>query len=236
MHEKYLSIPEAADEFSIPQTDIFDALRAEALHGCVSFINATPGRVVTEESPKYGQTLSLVGLYTLLMRAGGLNLLDSAESKFRHGIAALPHPGRFDVIWVERAGVTYAITKAEQGRKPDEFQIADELPAHALLAIRRDDFVRFARSRVAGVGSGAHAPPSDPQRRLAALRALGGDAVLSRSGELTVRGMGKLVAQEKAEQQPRRSEKTIRADLLKAAKAESAEKRESVSAFSQAKV
>jgi hypothetical protein len=59
----------------------------------------------------------------------------------------------------------------------------------------------------------------DPQRRLARLRQLGGDARWFKSKWETP-GIGKLVKLEKGEGRERRDQKTIRADLIEAAEAE----------------
>lgn len=65
---------------------------------------------------------------------------------------------------------------------------------------------------------------SEPQRRLAALRALGGD--VTRSGrDWSITGIAALEAKERAEGYGRSSQKTIRADLKKAAEDESNAKR-----------
>ena len=63
---------------------------------------------------------------------------------------------------------------------------------------------------------------ADPERRLDALRALGGQAAW-KQGAWKFTGIAKLVRQEQG--RPRRSEKTIRADLREAAQAESDAKR-----------
>ena len=68
----------------------------------------------------------------------------------------------------------------------------------------------------------------DPERRLAALRALGGSAKWKRGRGVQVwqfTGIQKLVAQEKTDGRKRIDEKTIRADLREAAEAENMEKR-----------
>ncbi len=69
----------------------------------------------------------------------------------------------------------------------------------------------------------------DPERRLAALRALGGSAKWRRNrvGIQAWRftGIQKLVTQEKADGRKRSDEKTIRDDLREAAETESVEKR-----------
>ena len=64
----------------------------------------------------------------------------------------------------------------------------------------------------------------DPERRLARLRELGGNAKYSRC-DWQFAGIGKLVASEKSEGRNRNDEKTIRADLREAAQAEQDEKR-----------
>ena len=60
---------------------------------------------------------------------------------------------------------------------------------------------------------------SDPERRLALLRALGGSAKYA-GGEWKFKGTGALVAREKADSRRRSDEKTIRADLKEGAQAE----------------
>lgn len=64
----------------------------------------------------------------------------------------------------------------------------------------------------------------DPERRLARLRALGGDAIYRR-GEWKITGISALVASEKSEGRKRSDEKTIRADLKEAAESEREAKR-----------
>lgn len=59
----------------------------------------------------------------------------------------------------------------------------------------------------------------DPQRRLALLRALGGNATYKR-GEWKITGIKALVTTEKSEGRKRSDEKTIRADLKEAAESE----------------
>jgi hypothetical protein len=76
---------------------------------------------------------------------------------------------------------------------------------------------------IANLPEPAQAP--DPQRRLAALRALGGD-VKWRRGKWSVTHIVKLENKERDESRPRASQKTIRADLLEAAEAEAKAARE----------
>ena len=64
----------------------------------------------------------------------------------------------------------------------------------------------------------------DPERRLARLRALGGDVIYKR-GEWKITGISALVASEKGEGRKRCDEKTIRADLKEAAENENEAKR-----------
>ena len=64
----------------------------------------------------------------------------------------------------------------------------------------------------------------DPERRLARLRALGGDAIYKR-GEWRIPGISALVASEKSEGRKRCDEKTIRADIKEAAENEREAKR-----------
>lgn len=69
---------------------------------------------------------------------------------------------------------------------------------------------------------------SEPDRRLIALRALGGDAKWKRfkgSQQWTFTKIKALTAQEKRTNKPRNDEKTIRKDLTHAAEAESAAKK-----------
>ena len=75
---------------------------------------------------------------------------------------------------------------------------------------------------VAGIATNSATP--DPERRLARLRALGGDAIYRR-GEWKITGISALVASEKGEGRKRCDEKTIRADLKEAAKDEREAKR-----------
>lgn len=69
----------------------------------------------------------------------------------------------------------------------------------------------------------------DPERRLAALRALGGTAKWKRGRDgiqaWQFKGIQKLVAQEKANERKRSDEKTIRDDLREAAEDESMARR-----------
>lgn len=74
----------------------------------------------------------------------------------------------------------------------------------------------------AGASDGVEQTP-DAERRLARLRALGGTAKYVRH-EWKFTGMADLLESEKADDRKRRSEKTIRADLIQAAKAERDEK------------
>lgn len=66
---------------------------------------------------------------------------------------------------------------------------------------------------------------SDPARRLAELRKLGGDVKLI-NGEWEVTGIGELEKKERADGRKRISQKTIREDLIAAAKAEREGRRE----------
>lgn len=75
---------------------------------------------------------------------------------------------------------------------------------------------------VAGIATNSATP--DPERRLARLRALGGDAIYRR-GEWKITGISALVASEKGEGRKRCDEKTIRADLKEAAENERDAKR-----------
>ena len=61
---------------------------------------------------------------------------------------------------------------------------------------------------------------SDPERRLATLRELGGSTKWTAAGKGAFKGTANLVAHEKAANRPRSDEKIIRADLCKAAEAE----------------
>ena len=75
---------------------------------------------------------------------------------------------------------------------------------------------------VAGIATNNATP--DPERRLARLRALGGDAIYRR-GEWRITGISALVASEKSEGRKRCDEKTIRADIKEAAENEREAKR-----------
>ena len=75
---------------------------------------------------------------------------------------------------------------------------------------------------VAGIATNSATP--DPERRLARLRALGGDAIYRR-GEWKITGISALVGSEKGEGRKRCDEKTIRADLKEAAESEREAKR-----------
>ncbi|MDO9002834.1 MAG: hypothetical protein Q7V20_05215 [Aquabacterium sp.] len=69
------------------------------------------------------------------------------------------------------------------------------------------------------------AEPPDPQRRLDALRGLGGSVTRIRN-KWVVKGIVALEAQEKGANRPRSSQKTIRADLIEAAEADAEVRRE----------
>ena len=75
-----------------------------------------------------------------------------------------------------------------------------------------------------GVGIDSNSTTPDPERRLALLRALGGNAIYRR-GEWKITGISALVASEKSEGRKRCDEKTIRADLKEAAENERDAKR-----------
>ena len=75
-----------------------------------------------------------------------------------------------------------------------------------------------------GVGIDSNSTTPDPERRLALLRALGGNAIYRR-GEWKITGISALVASEKSEGRKRSDEKTIRADLKEAAENERDAKR-----------
>ena len=79
-----------------------------------------------------------------------------------------------------------------------------------------------APAPVAGIATNNATP--DPERRLARLRALGGDAIYRR-GEWKITGISALVGSEKGEGRKRCDEKTIRADLKEAAESEREAKR-----------
>ena len=83
------------------------------------------------------------------------------------------------------------------------WEVAEELP-------------RFAPATVAQPSPAVTLP--EPQRRLAALRSLGGDVKWSK-GVWAITCIGKLVEQEKARGFKRNDEKTIRKDLREAAEA-----------------
>ena len=76
----------------------------------------------------------------------------------------------------------------------------------------------------AAPGVGIDSTTPDPERRLARLRALGGDVIYKR-GEWKITGISALVASEKGEGRKRSDEKTIRADLKEAAENERDAKR-----------
>ena len=75
-----------------------------------------------------------------------------------------------------------------------------------------------------GVGIDSNSTTPDPERRLALLRALGGNAIYRR-GEWKITGISALVASEKSEGRKRSDEKTIRADLKESAQKELEAKR-----------
>ena len=75
-----------------------------------------------------------------------------------------------------------------------------------------------------GVGIDSNSTTPDPERRLALLRALGGNAIYRR-GEWKITGISALVASEKSEGRKRCDEKTIRADIKEAAENEREAKR-----------
>lgn len=107
--------------------------------------------------------------------------------------------------------------------------LADSLglafPAELMPTLRQRPAPQ-AEAPAVGVSGGGAVPAPDPERRLARLRALGGNATFSnRRGEWKFTGIKVLVAAEKAEGRKRRDEKTIRADLREAAEAEREAKR-----------
>ena len=75
-----------------------------------------------------------------------------------------------------------------------------------------------------GVGIDSNSTTPDPERRLALLRALGGNAIYRR-GEWKITGISALEKREKSEGRKRSDEKTIRADLKEAAENERDAKR-----------
>lgn len=86
--------------------------------------------------------------------------------------------------------------------------------------------VTEAEAPAVGASGGGAVPAPDPERRLARLRALGGNATFSnRQGEWKFTGIKALVDAERNEGRKRRDEKTIRADLREAAEAEREAKR-----------
>lgn len=104
--------------------------------------------------------------------------------------------------WLEKQGAPYRWSVARPEMKPEP-QAATPAP-------------------VAGIATNSATP--DPERRLARLRALGGDAIYRR-GEWKITGISALVASEKGEGRKRCDEKTIRADLKEAAENERDAKR-----------
>ena len=79
-------------------------------------------------------------------------------------------------------------------------------------------------TEVAESASASNSTTPDPERRLARLRELGGNATYKR-GEWKIVGISVLVASEKSESRKRSDEKTIRADLKEAAENELEAKR-----------
>lgn len=91
--------------------------------------------------------------------------------------------------------------------------------------------LRFSREDVENLVPAASRPAApacaivgEPERRFARLRALGGDAK-HKDGEWKITGISALVQSEKSEGLKRSDEKTIRADLKKAAESEREAKR-----------
>lgn len=104
--------------------------------------------------------------------------------------------------WLEKQGAPYRWSVARPEVKPEP-QAATPAP-------------------VAGIATNSATP--DPERRLARLRALGGDAIYRR-GAWKITGISALVASEKGEGRKRCDEKTIRVDLKEAAENERDAKR-----------
>ena len=81
-----------------------------------------------------------------------------------------------------------------------------------------------SQTKPVGADSASNSTTPDPERRLARLRVLGGNAAYKR-GEWNIVGISVLVASEKSEGRKRSDEKTIRADLKEAAENEREAKR-----------
>jgi len=90
---------------------------------------------------------------------------------------------------------------------------------------RESDLTEFFKTRNEWPdASDKEAEPTEPERRLARLRQLGGSAK-SKNGKWRFSGISELVELEKFEVRKRCDEKTIRSDLTEALKAEEDEKR-----------
>ena len=138
---------------------------------------------------------------------------------------------RFFHVWIyeDRDMVAARIHAAQRAcRLPEHF--TPEVALHWLesenvLTGRIPEWIRAnVRPRAPVVAVGASDGTPDPERRLARLRELGGNAKYSRC-VWQFAGIGKLVESEKSEGRNRNDEKTIRADLREAAQAEHDAKR-----------
>ena len=138
---------------------------------------------------------------------------------------------RFFHAWIyeDRDMVAARIRVAQRAcRLPEHFTpgvALQWLESENVLMGRIPEWIRAnARPSAPVVAVGASDGSPDPERRLARLRELGGNAKYSRC-DWQFAGIGKLVASEKSEGRNRNDEKTIRADLREAAQAEHDEKR-----------
>ena len=111
-----------------------------------------------------------------------------------------------------------------------------------IYSITHEEFVRYAElhgvsveveqpAQVAQPAPAAQVEPEvpDPERRLKRLREMGGSADYF-MGKWRFKGINELVAVEASEGRPRSSQKTVKADLEKAAEAERKAKKEGVTA------
>jgi hypothetical protein len=131
-------------------------------------------------------------------------------------------------------GLTYGLEEAAKQIDAHLLRIIDEwaqreAPARQITALEgvqplpaEPQAQAPQAAQVVGIDSNSTTP--DPERRLALLRALGGNAIYKR-GEWKITGISALVASEKSEGRKRSDEKTIRADLKEAAENERDAKR-----------
>jgi hypothetical protein len=165
------------------------------------------------------------------MRAAALHL-EQTQASFQDVDEAQAHFSLMKQIsGIERELLNWEQLKprdiTEAGRRKDEIKALKE---------QRDDLrVRVKagsgndRGRKSGIGFREEATAHRQQRRLAELRALGGDWV-QRSGSWRAKdqqsgAFGRLVEQEKSNGSRNSSEKTVRRDLCAAAEAEANSKR-----------